>query len=61
MQRRRKVCSAAGVPPGGVVGWVPGPLPLLASLVVSLPVALASLVVVSAFYSGSVVGVERAA
>jgi hypothetical protein len=29
---RRKVRSAAGVPPGGVVGWVPVPLPLLASL-----------------------------
>jgi hypothetical protein len=31
------------------------------SVVVSLPLALASLVVVSAFYSGSVVAAERAA
>jgi hypothetical protein len=40
-----------------------GPLPLPVSLVVvSLPPGfLASLVVVSAFYSGSVVGAERAA
>jgi hypothetical protein len=44
-----------------VVGWLPGPLLLPASAVVSLPPALASLVVVSAFYSGSVVGAERAA
>jgi hypothetical protein len=42
-------------------GWAFGPLPLPASVVVSLPLALASLVVVSAFYSGSVVGAERAA
>jgi len=38
-----------------------GPLPLPVSVVVSLPSGLASLVVVSAFYSGSVVGAERAA
>jgi hypothetical protein len=44
-----------------VVGWLPGALLLPASLVMALPPALASLVVVSAFYSGSVVGVERAA
>jgi hypothetical protein len=44
-----------------VGGWLPGPLLLPASVVVSLPFGLASLVVVSAFYSGSVVGVERAA
>ena len=41
--------------------WACGPLPLPVSVVVSLPPGLASLVVVSAFYSGSVVGVERAA
>jgi hypothetical protein len=44
-----------------VCGWMPGPLPLPASVVVSLPLALASLVVVSAFYSGFVVDEERAA
>jgi hypothetical protein len=44
-----------------VSGWVSAPLPLPVSVVVSLPPGLASLVVVSAFYSGSVVGVERAA
>ena len=38
-----------------------GPLPLPVSVVVSLPPGLASLVVVSAFYSGLVVGAERAA
>ena len=41
--------------------WMFGPLPLPVPVVVSLPPGLASLVVVSAFYSGSVVGVERAA
>jgi len=41
--------------------WTFGPLPLPVSVVESLPPGLASLVVVSAFYSGSVVGVERAA
>ena len=40
---------------------LPGPLPLLVSVVVSLPPGLASLVVVSAFCSSSVVGAERAA
>src|SRR6516165_8985295 len=44
-----------------VLGWMPGPLPLPMCVVVSLPPSLASLVVVSAFYSGSVVGVEQAA
>jgi hypothetical protein len=46
-----------------VIGWLPSPLPLPlpASLVVSLPPGLASLVVVSTFYSGNVVGYERAA
>jgi hypothetical protein len=44
-----------------VVGWVPGSLPLPASLVVSLPPGLASLAVVASFYSGSVVGLERVA
>jgi hypothetical protein len=46
---------------GLVVRWVPGSLPLPASLVASLPPVLASLVVVSSFYSGSVIGLERAA
>lgn len=41
--------------------WVPGLLPLPACVVVSLPPGLGSLVVVSAFYSGSVVGEELAA
>jgi hypothetical protein len=44
-----------------VVGWCPGALLLPASLVMALPPALASLVVVGAFYSGSAVGAERAA
>jgi hypothetical protein len=46
---------------GGVSVWVSAPLPLPVPVVMSLPPGLASLVVVSAFYSGSVVGVERAA
>jgi hypothetical protein len=43
------------------VSWRFGPLPLPVSVVVSPPPGLASLVVVSAFYSGSVIGAERAA
>ena len=49
------------VVPGRVLGWVPAPLPLPASVVVCLSSALASLVAVSAFYSGSVLEIERAA
>ena len=41
--------------------WCPGALLLPASLVMALSPALASLVVVSAFYAGSVVGDCRAA
>jgi hypothetical protein len=44
-----------------VVGWSPGALPLAASVALGLPAGLASLVVVSSFYSGSVIGLERAA
>jgi hypothetical protein len=44
-----------------VGGWCPGPLLLPALLVMALPPTVASLVVVGAFYSGSVVGAERAA
>ena len=44
-----------------VVGWLPGALPLPALVVAGLPPGLASVIVVGAFYSGSVVGVERAA
>jgi hypothetical protein len=44
-----------------VVGWSPGPPSLPASVVVVLPPALASLVVVSSFYSGcSVIGYREA-
>jgi hypothetical protein len=46
---------------GGWSGDVRVALGRTASVLVALPPALASLVVVSAFYSGSVVGVERAA
>jgi hypothetical protein len=46
---------------GLLVGWSPGLLPLPASVVLGLPPGLASLVVVSSFYSGSVIGLERAA
>jgi hypothetical protein len=53
--------GGGGGGPLRVGGWLPGPLPLPASLVVGLPAGLASLVVVGSFYSGSVVGVERAA
>jgi hypothetical protein len=52
------VRSPVPVVPGA---WCPGVLLLPASLVVTLPPVLASLVVVSAFYAGSVVGVGRAA
>ena len=47
--------------PALLVRWVPASPPLPASLVASLPSDLAALVVVSAFYSGDVVGLERAA
>jgi hypothetical protein len=50
-----------GTGTGLVVGWSPGLLPLPASVVVGLLAGLASLVVVSSFYSGSVIGLERAA
>jgi hypothetical protein len=59
LKRKRDLQIWSPVPV--VRGWVPAPLPLPASVLVSLPSGLASLVVVSAFYSGSVVGVERAA
>jgi hypothetical protein len=44
-----------------VVGWLPGALPLPASVVAGLPPGLASVIVVGAFYLGSLFGVERAA
>jgi hypothetical protein len=45
----------------GLTGWSPASLPLPAAVIAALPADTAAMIVLSAFYSGNVIGLEKAA